>query len=173
MGRMKDFHRICRGIGHSIGAIVSRSQGAACSLVLPALVIASLTTLTMSTVTADSYTNATNYLLKQQTKAGCENSKGRFDHTGVYEVDLNGDNKLDLVLSHQGLSCQGEMAMSSFCGAQFCTILVYYREGKLLKKRDEFLGYILSFRGSPEPVFDIAEINGTVTHWTPRRQSSR
>ncbi|WP_319569291.1 hypothetical protein [Cohaesibacter marisflavi] len=115
---------------------------------------------------------ATLYLLNQQIEAGCESGAGRFHHQGVFEVDLNGDGKLDLVLSHQGLHCKGRLERSSLCGAQFCTILVYYRRGQLLKKQDEFLGYILSFRPSPEPVFDIAEMNGRVAQWHPRSDGS-
>nr|WP_319516007.1 hypothetical protein [uncultured Cohaesibacter sp.] len=118
------------------------------------------------------HSKATRYLINQQIEVGCASGAGRFHHQGVYEVDLNGDGNLDLVLSHQGLHCKEGMERSSLCGAQFCTILVYYRRGKLLKKQDEFLGYILSFRPTPEPIFDIAEMSGTVAQWRPRSGKS-
>nr|WP_321483831.1 hypothetical protein [uncultured Cohaesibacter sp.] len=129
---------------------------------------ASLLLFWTSGASASLYSKATHYLIDQQIKAGCVDGVGRFDHKGVFEVDLNGDGKLDLVLSHQGLHCADTMARSSKCDVQFCSILVYFRQGKLLKKQDEFVGYILSFRAVPEPVFDIAEIDGTVTQWHPR-----
>nr|WP_321526494.1 hypothetical protein [uncultured Cohaesibacter sp.] len=131
--------------------------------------LALIAQITLGEQASAGYTNATLYLIKQQIKEGCDGGSGTFDFKGVYEVDLDGDGHLDLVLSHQGLSCDREMPMSSLCGAQFCSILIYYREGRLLKKRDEILGYILSYSRKPEPLFDIAQMDGSVSQWRPRR----
>nr|WP_321458201.1 hypothetical protein [uncultured Cohaesibacter sp.] len=135
-----------------------------------ALILVSLAISMPQRANAAPYTNATRYLLKQQIKAGCDGKAGKFDHKGIYEVDLDGDGHLDLVLSHQGLACNRAATASSFCGAQFCSILIYHRQGKLLKKQDEFLGYILSFKAKPKPVFDIAHEGNIVRQWRPRTQ---
>ena len=134
------------------------------------LLVFFLTGLQSHETNASPYSKATRFLIDQQIKAGCDKRPGRFSHKGIFEIDLDGDKRLDLVLSHQGLHCEGNMGKSRLCGEQFCTILIYYRHGKQLEKKDEMNGYILSSRSSPEPVFDIATKSLSVLQWWPRRQ---
>ena len=131
---------------------------------LAALVVAC----TLCTSPALAMSNATRYLIHEQTVAGCDGHPGSFGGSGVYEVDLDGDGHDDLVLSHQGLSCEGPMPSSLFCGAQVCSILVYYREGGLLRLRDEFLGRIVGFQPGNRPEFKIMNHGGATRTWLPR-----
>lgn len=73
---------------------------------------------------------AANYLARQQVIIGCNGTSGVFAQ--IWETDINGDGKLDLILDHANIACDnGER--SGNCGAGgVCEILAYIRKGNLL-----------------------------------------
>lgn len=81
---------------------------------------------------AFAWSNATSYLLKEQIAAGCD-GPGTFDPAFVFERDLTGDGKADLLLSHEGIDCKTTpTGRSNSCGMAACNIIVYVRQGSLL-----------------------------------------
>lgn len=113
---------------------------------------------------------AADYLIAEQIREGCLDGRGTFDERGIYEIDLNGDGRDDLLLAHEALECEGAMSRSLFCGAQVCSILVYIRDGALLKQKDEALGLIVEHDPGPPPAFKIMNHGGSTTVWTPGRE---
>lgn len=84
---------------------------------------------------------AAEYLAKQQVKIACDGTSGVFSQ--IWETDINGDSKLDLILDHANIACDnGERSIN--CGAGgACQILIYVRKGNLLKpatELDDILG---------------------------------
>ena len=61
---------------------------------------------------------------------------------GIYEGDVNGDGKRDLIIDESGMDCLGPSRISGNCGASSCLKTVYIRRGSLLKEvygaMDEF-----------------------------------
>lgn len=116
---------------------------------------------------ASARSRAADYLIAEQIREGCLEGRGTFDDRGVYEIDLNGDGRDDLLLAHEALECEGAMSRSQFCGAQVCSILVYIREGALLNLKDEALGLIVEHDPGPPPTFKIMSHGGATSVWTP------
>ena len=85
------------------------------------------------------FSKATQYLIKQEIQNGCQDGKGTIAEQGVIERDLNGDGGLDLILSHEAISCAGTSFRSLLCGMQVCTIQFYVRQDGLLQLVEEFL----------------------------------
>jgi hypothetical protein len=112
---------------------------------------------------------AADYLIAEQIREGCAEGRGTFDERGIYEIDLDGDGRDDLLLAHEALECEGAMSRSLFCGAQVCSILVYIRDGALLKQTDEALGLIVEHDPGPPPTFKIMNHGGATSVWTPGR----
>ncbi len=110
---------------------------------------------------------AARYLIDQEIAEGCDGRSGTFGADGIFEVDLTGDGKKDLVLAHQAITCDGGLAMSLYCGMQVCSIKVYHRKGALLVLHEEFLGRILDFTPSPKPAFTVMSHGGATTKWRP------
>ncbi|ANV99335.1 hypothetical protein LMTR13_03235 [Bradyrhizobium icense] len=75
---------------------------------------------------------AADYLIREQISDACERRGGRIDPAAVIERDLTGDGKADLIISHEGITCTGG-GRSSACGMQVCSVMIYVREGPLLK----------------------------------------
>ena len=100
---------------------------------------AALFAVSVSGVSAQTYSKAARYLMAQQIKAGCP-SGGAFKSAGAVERDLTGDGRKDLILAHGGLACKGSNPISRSCGMQVCTIKIFVREGKLLQLKSDFLG---------------------------------
>lgn len=96
-------------------------------LSIAALVVA-ISGLTMGG--AHSYSEAANYVAQEQTEIGCNGQAGVF--TKLWETDITGDGKKDLILDHARLTCANGSG-SSNCGASgLCEILVFVRKGGLL-----------------------------------------
>jgi hypothetical protein len=89
-----------------------------------------ITTVLASSQGAWAASQAAAYLARQQVNIGCDGTSGVFAQ--IWETDINGDGKLDLILDHANIVCDnGER--SSNCGASgSCEILAYIRQGNLL-----------------------------------------
>lgn len=73
---------------------------------------------------------AAEYLARQQVNIGCDGTPGVFAQ--IWETDINGDGKLDLILDHANIACDNS-ERSGNCGAGgVCEILAYIRKGNLL-----------------------------------------
>lgn len=72
------------------------------------------------------------YLIRQEIEAACDGKPGKIDPAAAIERDLTGDGKADLIISHEGITCQGR-GRSLNCGMQVCSVNVYVRDGALLK----------------------------------------
>lgn len=75
---------------------------------------------------------AAGYLIAEQIAEACEGQPGEIDPEAAIERDLTGDGKADLIISHEGITCSGG-ARSLMCGMQVCSVMIYVREGSLLK----------------------------------------
>lgn len=114
------------------------------------------------------WTNATNYLVKQQIKSAC-NGAGKISPSAVIERDLTGDGKRDLVISHDGISCRSG-GRSLFCGIRACSVYIYVRQGSLLKLRKEILSIGASVGKGAIPSIKLMSHNfqETSLRWTGR-----
>jgi hypothetical protein len=83
---------------------------------------------------AHARSKAAEYLIREQIAEACEGQPGQIEPSAVIERDLTGDGKADLIISHEGITCSGG-GRSLMCGAQVCSVMVYVREGSLLKLR--------------------------------------
>ena len=72
---------------------------------------------------------AANWLINQAIVDGCEGRGGKFDSSGIFTADLDGDGRKDLIISHIALSCNGMPINSNMCGASICSSDVYLRRG--------------------------------------------
>lgn len=89
---------------------------------------------------AEARSKAAQWLADREIAEACESGRGSIDPSGVIERDLDGDGRDDLIISHEAISCEGEMARSLFCGMQVCSVKFYLRRGELLKPELEMLG---------------------------------
>jgi len=94
--------------------------------------------LTLLSAPVEARSKAAEYVIDQEITAACSGA-GTIAPEAVIERDLTGDGRDDLVISHEGISCQGG-GRSAFCGAQICSVNFYVREGALLKLNHEMLG---------------------------------
>ncbi|MFK7761962.1 MAG: hypothetical protein AB8B62_01765 [Roseobacter sp.] len=98
---------------------------------------------------------AVEFLAEEQIAIGCQSGKGTLTPDGLREVDLNNDGRLDLILDHAGMVCDGTgmFARSTYCGVQVCSIYFYIRdENGLLVFNDEVLGLIDTISDAKLPV---------------------
>lgn len=72
------------------------------------------------------------WLIREQIADACDGKPGKINPAAVIERDLTGDGKADLIISHDGISCNGG-GRSSACGMQVCAVKIYVRDGALLK----------------------------------------
>jgi len=103
---------------------------------------------------APARTKAADYLVAEQIAAACDGGAGKMDPSGVIERDVTGDGRLDLILNHRGIWCDraGEgIRQSGFCGAQLCSVLIYVREGQLLRLKKEVLSGGLGLGAGSRP----------------------
>ena len=71
------------------------------------------------------------FRMAEMVREGCEAAGGSMPE-GVFVRDLDGDGATDLILSHDGLRCNGSRQRSGFCGAQVCETRIYLdRQGRL------------------------------------------
>lgn len=98
---------------------------------------------------------ATDWLVQEQITAGCgEGNSGQFAPGAVLERDLTGDGKDDLLISHEGLAC-GSGGRSAFCGMRTCAVLLYVREGDLLRKHKDVLSIGVSVTSGDPPAIEL------------------
>lgn len=83
---------------------------------------------------------AAEWLIREQIAEACDGKTGRIDPAAAIERDLTGDGKADLIISHDGITCTAT-GRSTLCGMQVCSVMVYVRDGALLKPVvDDLLG---------------------------------
>ena len=71
--------------------------------------------------------NAAAYLLDEQLTAACGTDASAFmDPAGLIERDFDGDGRLDLLISHEGITCPNAEfnTRSGYCGVQVCSVLL-------------------------------------------------
>ncbi|PLX36889.1 MAG: hypothetical protein C0606_13910 [Hyphomicrobiales bacterium] len=93
----------------------------------------------VASVPAAAYSKNAVRLIKEQIKEACDGRSGRMLAEGVFETDLTGNGRTDLIIDHGGIECTGEMTRSGFCGVRACSVLFYVNDGRKLKKVDEAL----------------------------------
>mgnify|MGYP003382261941 CR=1 FL=1 len=87
----------------------------------------------------NAYSNAADYVADQQAAQGCRGGIGTFSQ--LWETDLTGDGRPDLVIDHANLRC-GSGESSELCGASTCEAAIYVRKGQLLKRAFSIYGSI-------------------------------
>ena len=98
---------------------------------------------------------AADRLVQEQIAAGCgEGTGGQFAPGAVIERDLTGDGRDDLIISHEGLTC-GSAGRSAFCGMRTCAVLLYVREGDLLRKQKDVLSIGVSVTSGDPPAIQL------------------
>jgi hypothetical protein len=104
--------------------------------------IFSLLTCGFATFAAEARSKAAQYVIAEQVAVACE-GPGTIDADAAIERDLTGDGQNDLIIDFRGISCQNNQNMSY--GVQLCTVVVYVREGRLLKQKFETMSaeYVL------------------------------
>lgn len=90
--------------------------------------------------------DAVDRLLQEQLAEACYGSPGTIDPSAIIESDLTGDGNADLIISHEGITCE-RGGSSGFCGAQLCLINIYVRRGLMLKLELEIMGAGVSVSG--------------------------
>ena len=85
------------------------------------------------------HSNAADYVADQQAAQGCRGGIGTFSQ--LWETDLTGDGRPDLVIDHANLRC-GSGESSELCGASTCEAAIYVRKGQLLKRAFSIYGSI-------------------------------
>ncbi|MFN4099649.1 MAG: hypothetical protein ACK4GT_07720 [Pararhodobacter sp.] len=106
-------------------------------------------------------------LITDMIAAGCNGAPGRMMSRGVIVRDLDGDHRDDLILSHEGVECEGEVTRSVYCGAQVCSTVIYLQRDEGLERQAEVLGSVIDIDGSLPPVVHVAEHGGSrlVLNW--------
>lgn len=112
---------------------------------------------------------ATNWLINQAIVDGCEGRGGKFADIGVFIIDLDGDGRKDLVLSHHAVSCNGRPGSSNMCGASICTSDVYLRRGKLLKHNLSFLGHADVKNDSLPTIIKLGKTKTSHIRWNGKK----
>ena len=127
------------------------------------LVLLTLTLFGSSSALA--WTNATSYLVKQQIHAACD-GPGKISPQAVIEKDLTGDEKKDLIISHNGITCSSGQS-SGLCGIRACSVLIYVRQGPLLVLKKEILSIDVSTGTGAVPAIKLVSHNfdNVVLRW--------
>jgi len=112
------------------------------------IAVAAVTALSMlMPADAEARSNAADWLIQQQQKQACDGAPASIMPAAIYEGDLTGDGRDDLIIHHAGISC-GDQGPSFFCGASNCSLLLYVRRGDLLVLEDEFLALDFSVKNT-------------------------
>lgn len=93
--------------------------------------------------------------MAQEIAVACDGRPGRFEPEGVVEADLTGDGREDLVLSHDGVVCEGGAARSAVCGIRACYYIVYVATDDGLVQRHEGLSVGVRLRSGEPPRLDL------------------
>lgn len=111
--------------------------------------------------TVSELSNAAQWLVDDAIAKGCGDAGGRFDTSGVFVRDLDGDNRDDLILSHEGIQCSRPGRMqNNFCGAQVCLGIIYLRRGQLLEDVADFQGSVEGVGSGSRPIITIVGHGG-------------
>lgn len=90
----------------------------------------------------------------------CENGKGSVDGRGVHFLDFDGDTHIDMLLSHDAISCTGPMKQSLFCGAQVCLNKLFLQRADRLTVGGEFTGIIKNISSDFPPIISAYQHGG-------------
>ncbi len=117
-------------------------------------------------------TKATNYLVSKQLSKACHNGQGRVLREAIIERDITGDGKLDLILDLSGFEC--DRGKNEFCETQNCTIVIYIRKGRHLRKVGDYITENLSVSRGSRPIISMwdAERKPYSVRWTGERFKS-
>ena len=113
---------------------------------------------------------AAQWLVDEAIREGCE-GRGSFSQEGIRIIDLDGDARDDLILSHDAITCEGgSLGRSAFCGAQVCQNDIFMRRGALLEPAEGFLGLITAIEGGRRPIIHFYGHGGRegTARWTGR-----
>ncbi|MGX1101389.1 hypothetical protein [Amorphus sp. MBR-141] len=100
---------------------------------------------------AEARSKAAEWLIQQQTEKACDGAPASIMPAAIYEGDLTGDGRDDLIIHHAGIQC-GDQGLSLFCGASNCSLLIYVRRGDLLVLEDELLALDFTVKDTSGPV---------------------
>jgi len=104
---------------------------------------------------------AAEFLVAEQIVDACNGKPGTIDPRAVIERDLTGDGKVDLIVSHDGITC-GRNGRSGLCGVQVCSVMIYVRHGPLLKLAvGDLLGMKLTVDDGKVPTIRLYAHGGT------------
>ncbi len=93
-------------------------------------------------------------LVRKEIAKACDGKRGQIAPNAVIERDLTGDGQVDLIISHEGITCPGS-GRSGFCGMQVCSVMIYVRSGAVLKLALERLGSSVKVGDGPIPVIQM------------------
>jgi len=122
--------------------------------------------LTPAATQAEQLSRATQYLLGREAEKGCLDG-GTFT-SGYAETDLTGDGIRDLIVSHEGLACQGARGRSLLCGHRDCIILFFVGlENGLLVQVNQVFGRDMMVLTSDRPTVSLISRTGARQrlHW--------
>ena len=108
---------------------------------------------------AGAASKAAEFLVREQISQACEGSPGQIDPIAVVERDLTGDGRIDLIISHDGITCSNG-SRSSFCGTQLCPVNFYVRRGGLLKREHKMLGAKVTVGDGDIPEIQMTAVDG-------------
>lgn len=107
---------------------------------------------------AAAWSNAAEYLIREQIAEACEGGAGEIDPAAAVERDLTGNGRDDFILSHEGIKCASGRE-SGFCG-QHCNVKIYVRQGELLQLERDLLGRGVSVGAGSMPVIQMYGLGG-------------
>lgn len=142
-----DFAREFEATRDAEGAVIfTRTSGGACGGPTPA-----------PTGTAD-LSAAARWLIDEAVAYECQGNPGRMDPQSVFRPDIDGDGREDLVLDHQGITCNGALPLS--CGAQVCETRFYLRRGQLLQEALVLQASVNEVSGATTPTITMRRHGG-------------
>lgn len=131
---------------------------------------------TTSSQAVQELSNAAQWLVDDTVSRACGGANGNFGSEGIFVRDLDGDDRDDLILSHEGIQCaRPSRGRSDFCGAQVCLGTIYLRRGQLLDDIITFQGIVEGIGNESIPVISIFEHGGNRlrAQWNGSRFVSR
>ena len=133
------------------------------SWLVAAIAIAATALSMLMSAHAETHSKAAEWLIQQQQEKACDGAQASVMPTAIYEGDLTGDGRDDLIIHHAGIRC-GDQRPSLFCGASNCSLLIYVRRGDLLVLEDELLALDFTVKGTSGPATtDVVSAAGTDT----------